>query len=443
MEIDPSTPFVNKTRHAINMQEPHEAPKYDNIESLKESSESLNDENATTKSIQHAKITKPTNVGAKIVKPIRPTGIGPRIIKPAMTGLPLPSFNDFPADADLATADPFKSKPKLGFDSSQFQSPGNFNLRLSDETINDDMMNNTGSEQNPFKSKKTLANSPVLSPTALLKNALCRTSPQSNKYDEDQNPADKSGSQPQNDEWESHKKRSSSNRSLNTSGSQCKQPQSPLAKQSTSLVSSNTDLSSDNLNSSPPTAAGQQLNQLLVLSTSESESASTSVYSSNTASTSSINNKNIDLNEMVNECHEAVFAAKNNFEEDCKFEAKQAEAVAAVTTSRFVGTSRTSQEDTQFQCFEENLVDLSENVPLNNTFKKEDANKISAVENVVFDSIFSNDTGKQQSTKALFLYFTLLFFAEIKFKRPVYLYSRDLGQLFAKHIKPSLILVVP
>ena len=426
MEIDPSTPFVNKTRQAINMQESHE-PKYDTIESLKESSESLSDENAAGKSLQ-AKITKPTNVGAKIVKPIRPTGIGPRIIKPAMTGLPLPSFNDFPGD-DFATADPFKSKPKLGFDNSQFQSPGNFNLRLSDETMNEDMMNNAGLEQNPFKSKKTLANSPVLSPTAMLKNALYKTSPQSNKYDEEPNPADKSVSLQQNDEWESHKKRSSSNRSLNTSGTQSKQPQSPLAKQSTSLVSSNTDLSSDNLNSSPPTAAGQQLNQLLVLSTSESESASTSVYSSNTASTSSINNKNIDLNEMVNECHEVVFEAKNNFEEDCKFEAKQAEAVAAVTTSRFVGTSRLSQENTQFQGFEENLVDLSENAPLNNTFKKEDSNKINAVENVVFDSIFSNDTGKPLY-EALIFYFTLLFFAEIKFERPVlFIYSeRDLGK---------------
>ena len=91
-------------------------------------------------------------------------------------------------------------------------------------------------------------------------------------------------------------------RSLNNSLSN--KAKSPTIKQSGSLVSSNTDISSENLTASPPM---QNKNNILGLSTSSSESASepTSVYSSNTASTSSMNNNNVKTNDICeNEINE-------------------------------------------------------------------------------------------------------------------------------------------
>lgn len=446
MDIDPSTPFANKIRQTNIRQEEQK-----NLE--------------TTDSLTN-EITQRT--GPKIVKPvkIRPNVANPKTIK---VGLPVPQF---PEDDEFANIDPFKTKSKIALDATEFQTPGGFNLRLSDETMNEDMKSFT-EEENPFATKSKMLNSPVRKTppkTHLFKSPppppMFSNSEDLNSNIEELNNSTHSQQNGEanelNDEWETHKKRSTSSRSLNNSLSS--KAKSPTIKQSGSLVSSNTDISSENLTASPPM---QNKNNILGLSTSSSESASepTSVYSSNTASTSSMNNNNIKTNDICeNEINEnfqekldltpskEVFtkpapeqnineipkpeddAQKTNdtpieepnqvnlneeevileqpepestienpatsIEQDLKTSTElrrsldeeiNDDTLMKLKNSNFVGSTRNDNTDLSNgpNVFEEKLLDFGDDNNLTNDVANNENDK--NVENVVFDSIFSND----------------------------------------------------
>lgn len=413
MDIDPSTPFANKMRQtSIRTQE----------EQLIENTDVQFKEQQPTNG---PKIVKPMN-GPKIVKPIRPNVVAPKVIRPQ--GLPLPEINN-----EFNEEDPFKTKSKLAFDTTEFQTPGGFNLRLSDETINEDIKNySITDEQDPFKTKSNIMNSPVRGSPPPKSNLFKSPPPPpiftnddlNSNIDELSNSTDNqmnAETNSLNDEWETHQKRSSSNRSLNNSLG--KQNKSPL-KQSTSAVSSNTDLSSsDNVLSSPP----PNKNHMLGLSTSPSESASesTSIYSSNTASTSSINNKNNELceNELSDSAStKGVWPAKTDepklSDETPKVEARMQDSddtdlktptkqnmednnddlMNHLKNNNFIGSSRVQEPEgsvAQTNEFEANLVDFSDNNDeqlVDTNIETDKSNDTKAVENVVFDSIFSSDS---------------------------------------------------
>lgn len=192
MDIDPSTPFANKIRQTNIRQEEQK-----NLEST----DSLTNE-----------ITQKT--GPKIVKPVKIRPNPPKSIK---VGLPVPQF---PEDDEYANIDPFKTKAKIGFDTTEFQTPGGFNLRLSDETMNEDMKS-FAEEENPFQTKTKMINSPVRqSPpkTHLFKSPppppmFTNNEDLNTNIDELNNSTHSQQnveSNDLNDEWETHKKRSTS-----------------------------------------------------------------------------------------------------------------------------------------------------------------------------------------------------------------------------------------
>ena len=216
MEIDPSTPFANKIRQVIKQQD-------DQLDSLNNET-GLKEQQPTN----GPKLVKPIN-GPKIVKPVRPAVVAPKVIRPN-GGLPLPQLND-----DFDNIDPFKTKSKIGFDTSESQSPdqSRFNLRLSDETINEtnaggfhlrlDETNNMSmvdDHVDPFKTKSIMMNSPLRHQSPSKSNLFKSPPPPpifsndnlNSNVDELNNSTEFSQQTTEslNDEWETHQKRSSS-----------------------------------------------------------------------------------------------------------------------------------------------------------------------------------------------------------------------------------------
>ncbi len=212
MDIDPSTPFnANKIRPVTIR--PHQDTTTDINNQDTDSSQHLNQH-------QGPRVVKPVN-GPKIVKPIRPQAVVPKVIRP--NGLPLPQINnENNADQDdFLEVDPFKTRTKIGFDTSEFQSPGGFNLRLSDETINE--TKNFEPDQDPFKTKSAIMNSPVRCTPPKSASSLFKSPPPPPMFSGDemaQNNDDLSSNSAElsqqngelnslNDEWETHQKRRS------------------------------------------------------------------------------------------------------------------------------------------------------------------------------------------------------------------------------------------
>lgn len=174
MEVDPGTPLFSRQ--------------------LPSQQQNKNNEDQTPVSPNSTKTT-----GPKIVKPVRP---------PARPSLSSENTNKtYEFDENI---NPFQSKPKIGFDSATSSSSSISNENNSEYFLKEDI--------NPFQSRRGLARSP---------------SPNRLRVQQEE-----IGTNANDDEWESHKKRNTSRRS--------NQPSSPTANQSTSVsvVSSTTDLSS-------------------------------------------------------------------------------------------------------------------------------------------------------------------------------------------------------
>jgi len=224
MDIDPSTPFANKIR-PVAMRQPHQEATEQGQDT---ENTHINETQLKEQQQQGPKIVKPVN-GPKIVKPIRPQAVLPKVIRP--NGLPLPQINNKNIndnDDDFLDVDPFKTRTKIGFDTSEFQSPGGFNLRLSDETMNE--TKNFDQEQDPFRTKSSIMNSPVRSTPPKSSSSLFKSPPPPPMFSGDditQNNDDLSSNSTElsqqngdlnslNDEWETHqKRRSSSSRTIN------------------------------------------------------------------------------------------------------------------------------------------------------------------------------------------------------------------------------------
>jgi hypothetical protein len=244
MDIDPSTPLPIKQKISSHQQQQHH--NFDH---------SFNsDENCNLKlslSPTEKKPLSPSSIvnggnklnghGPKIVKSIRPNGGSPSSNTKALSKQQIISDSEY-------IENPFKSKPKVGL---EFDSPPR------NDIIGDVVTMDSRSPLSP----NDIQNSDNMIP----------------------------------DEWESHKKRSSSSRKMNNQESptigilaendiQQKQRQtSPNLKQVSSFVSSTTDISS----AIDDQSNGQQNPQLQLLISSSSNS-------SNTASTSSISSSNKD-----------------------------------------------------------------------------------------------------------------------------------------------------
>ena len=208
MDIDPSTPFANKIRQStVRAQQQNE-----------EEDLQLKEQQITN----GPNIVKP---GPKIVKPIVVRPIVPKLIKPQ--GLPLPQINNNCENSDEFNEDdidPFRTKSKISFDTTEFQTPGGFNLRLSDETMNEGIKEDESmmfENQDPFKTKSAIMNSPTrtTAPTTLFKSPPpppIFAHDNLNSNIEDLNNSENSNSQQTTetnsltDEWETHQKRSSS-----------------------------------------------------------------------------------------------------------------------------------------------------------------------------------------------------------------------------------------
>lgn len=458
MDIDPSTPFALKIRQTSIQRENNT----ENNENL--NNDILNNETQLKEQRQQLngpKIVKPIVSGPKIIKPID----RPKIIKP--NGLPLPHINtpenykDDNENDEFGDIDPFKTKSNIGLDITEFQTPVGFNLNLSEETINCTM-----DEQNidPFKTKSSMMNSPVRNEPPKTNPFKSPPAPPIINANEEilnghideicSNSSIQTGeTNSLTDEWETHQKRSN-NRSANNSLNKQKSP----SKQLQSEISSNTDISStsdNNLMTSPTNNKNVNNSQNfggLSISPSESASESTSVLSSNTASTSSITNRNADLceaefNENLSTSKDVVWAKPQTIElnseeqyttpaaetpyffktreDDFKTptyqnkneeiidnndeEIEEQKIMEHLKNNKFIGNSRNEEETPKpSDGFENNLVDFSEDTPnkipnieMNENINTENINtenintdnKFQAnVENVVFDSIFSSDT---------------------------------------------------
>ena len=249
MDIDPSTPLPNKQKLNSQQQQQNFDHSFNSDENcnLKLSlSPTEKKQPGSPLSILNGGGNKLNGHGPKIVKSIRPNGVSPsaniKSFKPQ-------SINDSEYDDN-----PFKSKPKVGM---EFSSPPRNDIMDDVLTVN--------------------SRSPL--------------SPNGNHNSDNMI----------HDEWESHKKRSSSSRKMNNQESptatnlaeneiqQKQQQTSPNLKQiSSSFVSSTTDISS----TLDDQSNGQQNPQLQLLISSSSNS-------SNTASTSSISSSNKD--DKINE----------------------------------------------------------------------------------------------------------------------------------------------
>ena len=202
MEVDPGTPLFSRQLAAQHSNE------IDNQTPISPNS------------------TRP--VGPKIVKSIRPP------IRMARESLPSENGDKgYEFDENI---NPFQSKPKIGFDSATSSSSSISNENNSEYYLKEDT--------NPFQSRRGLGRSP--SPNRL------RTQQEENCQNVNE------------DEWENHKKRSSTSRRSNL-------PCSPTANQSTSVsvVSSTTDLSSSS--SISPQETQKENNQKQLIESNDQE----------------------------------------------------------------------------------------------------------------------------------------------------------------------------
>lgn len=333
MDIDtsqlmPQTPLNNRVK---------QRPTDDSLtKSSEETSENLSDAKP---------FAKPPISGAKIIKPIP----RPKLTKPYV-----PQANDFNED-DFVNLDPFKSKPKIGFESSSTSSTSITSTNMNTNPSNDDLLN---------------------------ENQL-------------------------SDEWETHKKKSPNNnrKSLtktspnhedtNSTHKTSQQETSPPTKQTSSVVSSNTDLSSS-VSSSPPPPEQNEQNPLLVLSATSTSSLS----SANTNSTSSIANSNGNVKEEFNfqTPKHQIYHTKLDHEED---EIKLSDdKLANLKKCQFIEGTR-GGGGTPNDLNDDNLIDFKQftdddptvaTPKVNANDFKTDEN-LNAVDAVVFDSIFTNDNG--------------------------------------------------
>jgi hypothetical protein len=382
MEVDPSTPVPNKQKLISHQFQQNFDRSYNS------------DDNCNLKlslSPTEKKLLSPSSIvnggnklnghGPKIVKSIRPNGVSPnaKTIKPQTI-----------SDGEYSD-NPFMSKPKVGF---EFNSPPRNEIN-ADEMLTVD------------------SHSPL--------------SPNSNDN-------------MLHDEWESHKKRSSTTRKMNNHESptanlsetniqvkqqqqQQQQPQtSPNLKQVSSFVSSTTDISS----TLDDQSNGQQNPQLQLLISSSSNS-------SNTTSTSSISSSNKDdkihddhsgtnsetdqeqqinnisnrairqitdrrsLNLNQNDFNEFEFSGKNFMNEEFKEPMENkidafGETQQLSNQSHVVNTFNPSQNDAN--C----LLDFGDSNNENNKSTSSSACNNTSLKNHAddaFDSIFTNDNGKK------------------------------------------------
>jgi len=290
------------------------------------------------------------------------------------------SVNDF-NDDEFANIDPFKSKPKVGIETT----PTNNSVDTSyADKINDNLT--------------TPTNESATSTVSVTKSI-------------DEHP----------DEWESHKKRGSMGgrksftKMIDESTKTSQQDTSPPTKQTSSIVSSSTDLSSSVSSSPPPSDNNQVINPLLVLSATSTSSFS----SSNTNSTSSIGNVNKlndeinfqtpkhqtfsntqsdDLrDEATNEPSNELLNEPLNEPSDDQFNELSQEKINQLKQCQFIESSSRSELNDVDNLIDFNkLHDMSasadDKINETNDFKT-DENMQTAVNSVVFDSIFSNDNG--------------------------------------------------
>lgn len=331
---------------------------------------------------------KPPIHGAKIVKPIRP--VGPRVVKPYVP----PVAGDFNEDK-FANIDPFKSKPKVGIETTPTNNPADAPSSSYRDLNNEDDGLSTPTRQ-----------SAPASTTATTPTSNISTTPPATAAEQDN----------QQDEWESHKKRSSSSGRKSFSKmiqdesttKTSQQDTSPPTKQTSSIVSSSTDLSSSVSSSPPPTDhAGQPINPLLALSATSTSSFS----SSNTNSTSSIGGTvglsklNDDINFQTPK-HQTYSNNLNNLNDELLKDDVSAsqelsqEKLAQLKQCQFIESSSRGEMFNDI----DNLIDFNklhdtsasadEKINETNDFKT-DENLQSHVDMVVFDSIFSNDNDFQ------------------------------------------------
>lgn len=388
MDIDPSTPLPIKQKLISHQQQQQQHHSFDH---------SFNsDENCNLKlslSPTEKKPLSPSSIvnsgnklnghGPKIVKSIRPNGVSPSSNTKAFSKQQIISDSEY-------IDNPFKSKPKVGL---EFDSPPR------NEMIGDAV---------------TMDSRSPLSPNDI------------QNSDNNMIP----------DEWESHKKRSSSSRKnqesptmgiLAENDMEQKQRQtSPNLKQVSSFVSSTTDISS----ALDDQSNGQQNPQLQLLISSSSNS-------SNTASTSSISSSNKDdkmnddqsgtnsetdldnlgnnisnrairqitdrrsLSLNPNDFNEFEFSGKNFINEEFKEpmidiidafgESQQFQNQQKTSSSQILINENQNQDDVN--C----LLDFGDTNNENNKSSLSNNCNNSSLKNpedIAFDSIFTNDNGK-------------------------------------------------
>lgn len=320
--------------------------------------------------------------GPKIVKPVRPNGA--RVVKPIVKQNTYDiSYND----DEFANIDPFQSKPKVGVDSN------------SDD--NNRPINDFNDIENPFQSKKILARSPSPNSRA---NKSANDTGLAGEIEYTNGYTLENGT-PINDEWETHKKRLNPNRkstmTVNTQLNGQDSNQISPNNQISSTVSSTTDISSAS-SVSPNHQSHQQQNiqtQQILLSSSSS--------SSHTTSTSSISSSNKDdlIGTKLNDASSNDFNSK--MDTDPFNTPKQVNNKLSMITDRrstengdlnndfnnqFTDTLSSHINNENENVFKqqdfEKLIDFETNTNLPN-----DVQAINAMNNVIFDSIFSNDTG--------------------------------------------------
>ncbi|CAF0941569.1 unnamed protein product [Brachionus calyciflorus] len=275
------------------------------------SQQNQNTENQPPTSPNSTKINRP-----KIVKPVRPP---PRMVRP-----PLPNDNDFDADIN-----PFQTRAKIGFDSATSSSSSISNENNQDYFLKEDI--------NPFNTRRSLARSP--SPN------------------KDQISQEETNGSANDDEWETHKKRSNSRRSVNNHH-QNNQLLSPTINQSSSVsvVSSTTDLSSTS-------SISPQENQV--------QNQESNEFESNDSET-----KEENINENFSDPFNTPPKANNN----------------KITSRSALSTTLTdsNNEDSNNFAASGQLLDFSTENQIQN--QSANTSALLPADCVIFDSIFSNES---------------------------------------------------
>lgn len=306
MEVDPGTPLFNRQISSQQQQQ-------------------LQDQNQPPTSPNSTKAKPP---GAKIVKSIRP--VGPRVVRP-----PPSSAETKPFECDeFADINPFASKPKIGFDSATSSSSSISN----DQNIQEDI--------NPFQTRRTLARSP---------------SPPSQNRESTEN---------LNDEWETHKKRTSS---------------SAHRKSSISVNTANQQIQNEQQNQ-------QQQQQQGSASPNTNQSSSTSVVSSTTdlSSASSISPQENQQIENKDECNEQNENNNDPFNTPPKVNNK-------ITSRNSLSMTLTNDDSAFMPSGSGQLLDFESE--FNQSNNQSNNSSTTNVDSVIFDSIFSNDTGMNQKNE--------------------------------------------